>query len=475
MNTAERPAPLPAKTFSLRWRLLAGVFIWIALSVALAGWSLERLFREHATRQFRQELSLHLDQLTAAFALDAQGQAQLLVPLSDPRLTQPLSGLYWQIDLIDAQGRPEQAAVLRSRSLWDQALPPPPAHLSTTSDDAYYESGASGLPALAILERVIRTDSERHGRRNWRLLVAADQQALAGPITRFTNMLITALGLLALGMSLAALGLVTGVLRPLSRLRRRLADVHEGRAPRIQGRFPSEIQPLVDELNDVLNTNMDIVQRARTQAGNLAHAVKTPLAILDNAARAESGPLGQLVGEQVALARRQIDYHLARARAAAALQTGSLRTPLDAVLQAMARTMRRLHARRRLDITVPSLPDTMAFRGEEQDLHEMLGNLLDNACKWARRRVMVSVHTHAGQITLHVDDDGPGLAADDIEAAFQRGVRLDERQPGSGLGLHIVAEIASLYQGGIRAGVSPLGGLRMSLTLPAAPPSRPRN
>lgn len=462
----------PHKTFSLRWRLLAGVFAWIALSVALAGWGLDRLFREHATRQFRQELSLHLDQLTAAFALDGQGQAQLLVPLSDPRLTQPLSGLYWQIDQIDEQGQAVQTAVLRSRSLWDQALPPPPGDTHSALDGSYYEAEPRNMPALLVLSRVIRTESERYGARNWRLLVAADQQALSAPISRFTNMLVVALGLLALGMSLAAVGLVTGVLRPLSRLRRSLANVHEGRAARIEGRFPKEIQPLVDEFNDVLSANMDIVQRARTQAGNLAHAVKTPLAILDNAARAEPNPLGQLVGEQVSVARRQIDYHLARARAVAAAQAGGLRTPLNQVLQAMARTMRRLHADRQLEIRVPELPDSLVFRGEEQDLHEMLGNLLDNACKWAHSTVIVSVQERPGLVTLHVDDDGPGLAAGDIEAAFQRGVRLDERKPGSGLGLSIVAEIAGLYQGDVQASVAPQGGLRMTLSLPAAKEKR---
>lgn len=469
----DSPAPAaaprkPAKAYSLRLRLLAGVFVWIAVSAALAGWGLDRLFREQATQQFRKELVLHLDQLTAAFALDGQGQAQLLVPLSDPRMTQPLSGLYWQIDRIDAQGRPLQAAMLRSRSLWDQALPPPPDGLAASLNDAFYEATPGGLPALAVLSRVIRTDGERHGARNWRLLVAADQAVLAAPISRFTNMLIIALGLLSAGMVLAALGLVTGVLRPLSRLRRRVADVHEGRAQHIQGRYPREIQPLVEEFNAVLDANLKIVQRARTQAGNLAHAVKTPLAILDNAARHEPGPLGKLVGEQVGQARRQIDYHLARARAAAAVQAGGLRTPLDGVLQAMARTMRRLYAARQLEITVPSLPASTAFKGEEQDLHEMLGNLLDNACKWARTRVTVSVETGSGSLTLHVDDDGPGLAPGDVEAAFRRGVRLDEQQPGSGLGLHIVAEMAELYQGGIDAGVSPLGGLRMTLRLPAA-------
>lgn len=465
------PHPTPSATTrkppSLRLRLLAGAVIWIILSVLLAGWSLAHLFRQHATTQFRSELALHLNQLTAAFSLDAQGQPRLIVPLSDPRLAQPLSGLYWQIDRIDNQGR-AVAAALRSRSLWDQAVPPPPGADSTQAGDVFYETTTPGLPPLAILARIVRVEDDNRQLTSWRLMIAADQKALTAPIAHFTNMLIVALGTLAVGMSLAALGLVMGGLRPLSLLRRRLADVHSGRTPGIVGEFPSEIQPLVDEFNAVLATNTEIVQRARTQAGNLAHAVKTPLTVLDNAARTEPGPLGSLVQEQVGLARRQVDYHLARARAAAAMQAGGMRTPLHEVLPALARTMRRLYAGRELDIQIPDLPPDMAFKGEAQDLHEMLGNLLDNACKWARQTVHVDVQAREGELTLFIDDDGPGLAPDERETVFQRGVRLDEQKPGSGLGLHIVAEMADLYQGSIRADASQLGGLRMILRLPAA-------
>jgi len=484
--------PKPA---SLRLRLLAGAISWIAASVLLAGFSLAHLFRQHATAQFRSELQLHLNQLTAVFSLDAQGQPELRADLSDPRLARPFSGLYWQIDALDAQGRTVQAAVRRSRSLWDQSLPiaPEAQQAQWGAGDVFYESA---LPAqtLLVLARTLHVedfeapadgsaDAVSTNLTHWRLSVAADQRILFAPIERFDHMLLMALGLLALCMSLAALGLVVGGLRPLSLLRRRLTGVASGRSQRIKGGFPREIQPLVDEFNAVLTRNADMVQRARTQAGNLAHAVKTPLTILENAAHGEHAIPGEddalrkLVGEQVQLARRHIDWHLARARAAAAGQASGMRTLLDEVLPPLARTMRRLHAQRALDITLHT-PAGLAVKGEAQDVQEMLGNLLDNACKWARQTVVVTAqrtehddpppNSSAAQVTVTVDDDGPGLAAPDIALAFERGVRLDERQPGTGLGLSIVAEMAELYQGGIEASASPLGGLRMRLTLPAA-------
>jgi len=490
-----------AKPVSLRLRLLAGALLWIAVSVLLAGLSLAHLFRQHATAQFRGELLLHLDQLTAAFALNRQGQPELRTALSDPRLAQPFSGLYWQIDAFDAQGRLTQAAALRSRSLWDQSLPvvPEAQQASGEAGDVFHESVLSAQPLLVLARTLTIEDYEAPADgsaqaasanlAHWRLSVAADQQLLAAPIARFDNMLLATLGLLAVCMSLAAVGLVVGGLRPLSLLRRRLTDVAAGREHQIAGGFPAEIQPLVDEFNTVLRLNADMVQRARTQAGNLAHAVKTPLTILDNAARDMQGtanhPLAQLVSEQVQIARRQIDWHLARARAAAAGQASGSRTALHDVLPALVRTMQRLHAHRSvhpdaghaLDIRIHNLPPELGVKGQAQDVQEMLGNLLDNACKWARSRVAVTVAVTADgmdegainpHVTLHVDDDGPGLSAAGIAAAFERGVRLDERQPGSGLGLSIAAEMAELYQGRIQAGPSPLGGLRMSLSLPAA-------
>jgi signal transduction histidine kinase len=459
MTRARRPAG------SLRLRLLAGTLAWILLSVALAGWGLASLFRQHITQQLQAELTLHLNQLTAAVNLGADGRPVVAPPLSDPRLEQPLSGLYWQIDRLPEGGRPGAVGVARSRSLWDQALEVPlPAE--GAGDRIHDVAGPAGRK-LAVLARVLRPAEEDAA--PLRLLVAADRAVLAEPIGRFNHMLAIALGALAAGLTLAAVVQVLVGLRPLARLRRQLAAQHAGDSSRIEGRFPSEIQPLVDDFNKVLAMNAEIVQRARTQAGNLAHAVKTPLAILANAAARDQGALAGLVREQVGMANRQIDYHLARARAAASSGAADGRTPLAETAQGLLRVVARLHAQRDLRIDGADLAPGLVFRGERQDLQEMLGNLLDNACKWAAGQVRISAERDGpGRLLIHVDDDGPGIEDHERERIFLRGVRMDEQLPGSGLGLDIVRDLAGTYGGEVRAARSPLGGLRVSLWLPAA-------
>ena len=217
-----------------------------------------------------------------------------------------------------------------------------------------------------------------------------------------------------------------------------------------------------------------MLARARTHAGNLAHALKTPLTVLTNAARAAeqkdtpAAELAHQVIEQIGLARKQVDYHLARAQAAATLRLPGAKTPLQPVLAGLVRVMRRVYAERQLQLTLESMAETLCFRGETQDLHEMLGNLLDNACKWATRRVELTASGADGQLRITIDDDGSGLADAQRDAVLRRGVRADQQVPGSGLGLSIVDDLARLYGGQIELGVSPLGGLRAVLILPAA-------
>ena len=288
------------------------------------------------------------------------------------------------------------------------------------------------------------------------------------PVARFNKELWLALGVLGLGLALAALVQVFVGLAPLRKLRAALGRVHRGEVQRMEGAFPAEIMPLVEEFNTVLARNAEVVERARTQAGNLAHALKTPLSVLANAADGKDDALARLVAAQVEMARRQVDYHLARAQAAAAVRLPGARTPLNPVVDGLARTMRRIHAGRNLDLVVQPMPASLAFRGEEQDLQEMLGNLLDNACKWASRRVEIDARIEQDRLVIRVDDDGKGIAAAQREAMLRRGVRADQQVPGSGLGLAIVDDLARMYGGQVVLADSPLGGLRAVLTLPAA-------
>lgn len=452
------------KAGSLRLRLLAGTLAWIVLAVAVAGWGLRTLFLEHITQQLQAQLLLQLNQLSAAVDWTPDKGVTVAPMAGDARLEQPLSGLYWQVD--EGGARP-RAAVARSRSLWDQALslPPPPAQYPAAGYGVLHLQDAQGHALLAVARPLQLPEQAAPP---LRVVVAGDRALLAEPLQRFTRLLLAALAMLALGLAVAAALQLHFALQPLKLLRQRLAAVRSGEAAQLTGDFPRELQPLVGEFNHVLSENADMVQRARTQAGNLAHAVHTPLSIMANAAAQEQGTLAQLVQEQVTRARRQVDYHLARARAAAAVRATGLATPVLPPLRALLRTMQRLHAQRHLEFEVASEAHDAAFRGEEQDLYELLGNLIDNAGKWARSRVVVDVRQHDGELCFTVDDDGPGIAAEQRERMFERGVQLDERRPGSGLGLDIVRTLAETYGGSVQALASPLGGARLRLLLPAA-------
>ncbi|HNS91699.1 MAG TPA: sensor histidine kinase [Thauera sp.] len=447
---------------SLRLRLLVGTLMWASVAVLVAGWGLARLFHEHVERQFHVELSAHLDQLAAQLEVDATGRAALRMALGDPRFARPYSGLYWQIDDLTAEGR----GLLRSRSLWDVVLFVPGDELVDGEVHVHRVEGPDGEP-LRMIERVLRPAATPDA--PLRLIVAANAAFVDAPVMRLNRLLAVALALLVLGLAFAVVVQVGLGLRPLQRLREALAAVRDGRSAAIDGRYPVEIQPLVDEFNAVLARNAELVSRARTQAGNLAHAVKTPLTVLANAADAADGGLARLVREQVGLARTQVDYHLARSRAAAAVGVPGQRTPMRPVLEGLQRLMAKVYAERDLRLQLLGCSDSLAFRGEAQDLQEMLGNLLDNACKWAKTRVELSASEHGGQLQVCIDDDGPGLPAAVREAVFGRGVRLDEQVDGSGLGLAIVRDLARLYGGEVVLEPSPSGGVRALLRLPLAP------
>ncbi|HYN09863.1 MAG TPA: sensor histidine kinase [Vicinamibacterales bacterium] len=277
-------------------------------------------------------------------------------------------------------------------------------------------------------------------------------------------------------ITLALLFMIAGIfqvrhgLSGITRLRARLGAVHEGREDRVEGRYVREVQPLVDDLNALLDHREQAVKRAIAKAGDLAHGLKTPLAVLAREAERASGAghtdLAEAMTQQVERMRRQIDYHLAHARAAASGATSGARCSIKESADALARTLLRLHADRQLLIDVRASPSHVA-RVQREDLDELLGNLLDNACKWTRTRVLVDSAETDGEVAITIDDNGPGLAGDLREAVIQRGVRADERSAGTGFGLAIVRDLAEIYRGSIRLEDSPLGGLRARLTLPS--------
>lgn len=447
---------------SLRFRLLAGAAAWIAAALAAAGLLISHLFADHAARRLDAELTAHLNQLAAALAVSPQGEITVSGPLSDPRFRRPLSGLYWRVE-------PGEGAVLRSRSLWDQDFVLPADDAPEMGAHRHRLPGPMGRDVI-VLERMVRP---AEGGGAARLAAAADAAELDQAAADFNRPLIWSLAALWAALTAAAVAQVQVGLRPLARLRADLARVRAGEIARLPPDAPREVAPVAAELNAVLDHDAAVVARARLEAGNLAHALKTDLAILHNdAEKLAAADMAQRVERMT----RQIDRHMARARAAASaggLGVGGasrIRTAVAPAAERLLRAMARLHADRGLTL-VNAVPPGLQFYGDAEDLTEMLGNLLDNACKWATRRVEATARPlPGGLIELVVVDDGPGLPEAARAAVLQAGVRLDESAPGAGLGLAVTLDLALLYGGGLslepaEAG-GPSGGLTARLRLP---------
>jgi signal transduction histidine kinase len=276
--------------------------------------------------------------------------------------------------------------------------------------------------------------------------------------------------LLGLALGFTTLLQIRFGLRPLSNLRSALGTIRRGEAERIAGEFPRDISPLAGELNLLLDTNREILERARTQVGNLAHALKTPLSIIMNEAESAPDEVAARIREQATLMRDQVNYYLDRARAAALAGTLGTLTEVEPVIAGLARTFAKIYRDKDPEIEL-AIPPDLRFRGERQDLEEMAGNLIDNAAKWASRKVVLAVEVirddaERPRFRLLIDDDGPGLPEAARAEMLKRGRRLDETKPGSGLGLSIVTDLAALYRGSLSLEASPLGGLRAVLELP---------
>ncbi|MFQ5955367.1 MAG: ATP-binding protein, partial [Kiloniellales bacterium] len=382
-------------------------------------------------------------------------------PPREPRFERPYSGWYWQI-----AGADPAAPALRSRSVWDLDLDfeRAPAGAGVRR----FEIDGPDRQRLRVVAQDITLDPMEAP---LIFSIAADRAEVEADVAAFNATLGWSLGGLGLGLVLAVLIQVRYGLRPLRRIRTALAEIRAGRAERLEGEFPAEVTPLAEELNGLLDHTAEVLARARTHVGNLAHALKTPLTVLGNEADAAGGQLAETVHRQTAMMRRQVDHHLTRARTAGQARVLGARTELRPVLDAIARTLEKIHAERGIAMSLDS-PAGLGFRGERHDLEEMFGNLIDNACKWARGRVRVEAFSaaapgHGGpRLIIRVEDDGPGVSAAERAALFGRGKRLDQAVPGSGLGLAIVRNIAGLYGGEVELGDSNLGGLRVTLTLP---------
>jgi signal transduction histidine kinase len=450
---------------SLAFRLISASALWSVVALVAAGFILTSLYTRTVEEAFDERLSVYLRTLVGALAQQQPPASTEPGNLGEPRFELTYSGWYWQVR--EPGGGP---VLMSSGSLFADILDAASATDLRTLDGM--TSGELVGPAdqsLRVLSQVVDFSADH----SYEVLVAGDAGGLAAQIVAFRWSVGLTLAAFGIGLVIATLFQIRWGLRPLDNVRRGLAALRSGKETRFEGPFPAEIQPLAVELNALLESNQQIIERARTQVGNLAHALKTPLSVITNEARAAEGPLAAKVAEQAELMRTQVNHYLERARIAARAQVIGAVTDVEPVIDSIVRAMARIHEDRNLDIGEEVAPG-VRFRGERQDLEEIIGNLVDNACKWARTEVMVSVVPalpeagDRGILTIAIDDDGPGLSESERSEATRRGRRLDETKPGSGLGLSIVTELVGLYGGRFRLDRAPSGGLRAEVTLPAA-------
>ena len=456
---------------SLAFRLFATSAVWTLIVLPIAGFIIYSLYRDDVQASFDAQLK----KLATALAIDSMGGA-VDKPLAPTNRYEPLfevtqSGWYWQIRPLDDP----KAPTLVSASLATSILQSPFERKFPTDDTGTRWMNVAGPndEPTRIVELVDTLDHEP-GRPRYSIIVAGPLDWLEALVANFRNRLTIALTLAGLGLVAVTLFQVRFGLLPLKRVERGLAAIRSGKAERLEGDLPAEIAPLQTELNALIRSNQDIVERARTQVGNLAHALKTPLAVILNEAREDdTSPFAAKVAEQAQIMKDSVTLYLDRARMAARVGVIGRVTDVAEVCEPMVRALERINRDRGVRINFVPKPGVL-FQGERQDLEEMLGNLLDNACKWSRTRVYLSASVvagakpGAGEIEIVVEDDGPGLTPEQRARIGKRGLRLDETKPGSGLGLSIVTELVQMYRGSLVLDRSRHGGLLARVRLPQA-------
>jgi signal transduction histidine kinase len=450
-------------SLALRLVLLAGV--WSLVILAITGVLLTALFHEESLSRFQDGLMDVANGLYAGSNVNETGGVDA-PPLTDSRAMRAYSGKYWEI----AEPGPDRLhALARSRSLWDSELKGPDGGLAALQKVAgkpvFYDAvGPTGEPlrAAAMLTHL-------SGRAAPVIFMAAeDRSPLDDDARRFDVETAGGLVFLGVGLVLVVFIQVRVGLAPLFELRREVAAVRTGHADRLVRDYPVELEPLAQELNALVAHDQEVVERQRTHVGNLAHALKTPLSVMMAEAEQRPGPLAEVVSRQADVMRGQVDHHLRRARAAARTQGARERTAIAPVLEELTLTLERIFGDRNVEIDWRA-PDDLCFQGERQDLMEMVGNVLENACKYGGGRIRaVATARDAGRLDLVVEDNGSGLPEDRHAEVLKRGARLDESGPGSGLGLSIVDELARAYGGTVALAESSMGGLRVTLELPRA-------
>jgi len=448
---------------TLTRRLFLLTSLWAVIAVILIGVVLGEAYRRNAEKRFGEIVTANLYNLMGSVETDEEGRLSGRPDLRDPRFLTPASGWYWSVQsLSDPENR------LASLSLAGRGIAiPDTVELDTNFQRQFSYVDADGQTLTGTEAQVFLGE----GNQIFSFRVTGNQDEVEAEIWSFIQTLFGLLVLFGVGFVAASYFIVLFGLRPIRGAVERLSDIRDGRAERIEGDYPAEIQPLIDETNALIESNRSVIERARTQVGNLAHSLKTPLAVLQNEAASASPQMRKIISEQAGLMRDQVETYLNRARIAARHGTVTSRTELKPAIDRLVRVISKLNGE--LDITSqfdwPQRRTEAAFAGERQDFEEIAGNLLENAARFARQRISVTLRrlTDAPDFELIVEDDGPGMTAEQAKIAVRRGMRLDETQPGSGLGLSIVSDIAGEYGGKLTLDKSGLGGVKAVVRLPA--------
>ena len=444
---------------SLKLRLLLGAMIGMLAALTVAAFILIAAFETHVRKRYVEELDEQVHQLAALAQIDAAGTVSLRHELYNETFQKPLSGRYWQVN--DGSN-----SVLRSKSLWDNALAMPALLPGTGQRRISDVTGPRKQPLIAV-ERVVILEGQPA--RPLRLIVAGENHVIEESSDEFTTTAATLLSVIGALLAVASWFQVGTGLAPLALLRHKLADLRQGRLERIDGSFPTEIDGLVDDLNRLMAAQSHEVERARANAGKLGHSLKTPLAVVAAECRALRARGDGTAADAIESEIEQMNAHIARviaaARAIGPRKAIGTRTPIEPVLQRLLGVMKRLPRGDEIEWRLKVDPTDLVAPIDQRDMEELLGNLLDNARKWARGRINITVMAGGGAIEFTVDDDGPGIPETRWDDVLAGGVRLDRSVPGTGIGLAIASDLANLHGGRVKLGSSALGGIQTSVSI----------
>ncbi len=431
--------------------------MWSIFGLVITGFLLSNLYKQSVERSFDERLNVYLKILVAAQA-EAEDPMRMVPPtLTEPNFDLVLSGWYWQVSKNTGE------LVAASRSLFAETLPE--VDLSKRQVDelgiaSFYAKGPGGYTL-----RIVARDISMEGEDPVVISVAGNASDIEQNVAQFRQRVFLTLAALGLILALSTFAQVKWGLRPLTHIVKGLNDIREGRSDDLKGSFPKEVEPLVGELNALIIFNKKVVERARTHVGNLAHALKTPISVLKNEASDYKTPLSQKIIEQTNAMQRQVNYHLDRAQIIARSGVLSTAYPVRPIIEGLGRAMSKIYRDKNIQLTINIDAETR-FSGEKQDLEQVLGNLMDNACKWANEKVFISGKSENDYLIFDIEDDGPGLSKSEQQKAIKRGERLDEQKPGSGLGLSIVRDLMQAYDGEFIMSRSDSGGLKVMLKFP---------